>query len=295
MQTHFTTQRLQLHPMALQDADFILELTNTREWIEFIGNRNLSTTADAEKYIQKILDNPDVQYWVARLQNSMVPIGAITLIKRGYLEHKDIGFAFLPKYAKQGFAIEAATAVLAAVAESHPVVAAITVKENTNSILLLEKMGFSFEQEIEDEGEVLSQYIASADALKIASITRQFFGAFTNSGGNKPQLEAIYSVCLPEAIIIKKQGAGHEAYNLDTFVTPRKTILTDGTLQEFEERETAHTSTIVGNIAQRHSTYAKAGILNNVPFKQQGNKFFQYIKTGRDWKISSVAWEDESE
>ena len=90
----------------------------------------------------------------------------------------------------------------------------------------------------------------------------------------------------------KKTGLAEEVYTLQTFIEPRKKLLSDGTLTEFEEMETAEETKVIGNIAQRSSTYKKSGYLNRKYFKGNGNKFFQFIKTADGWKINSLIWED---
>ncbi|MEK6783305.1 MAG: GNAT family N-acetyltransferase [Bacteroidota bacterium] len=100
MQNNYLTNRLLLTELNPDDQEIILELLNTPEWIKFIGDRNVKTKEDAREYIQKIIDNPKANYWVVRLRHLQVPIGIITFIKRDYLEHYDIGFAFFSKYAK---------------------------------------------------------------------------------------------------------------------------------------------------------------------------------------------------
>ena len=47
----FETERLILKPADLEDADFFLKLYNLPSFIKFIGDRNLRTKEDAEKYI----------------------------------------------------------------------------------------------------------------------------------------------------------------------------------------------------------------------------------------------------
>ena len=102
----YKTERLQLQKLTLHDVNFIFELVNTGAWIKFIGDRQVKTTADAIAYIEKITANPDVNYWVVKLKDSIVPLGVITFIKRNYLEQHDIGFAFLPQHAKKGHALK---------------------------------------------------------------------------------------------------------------------------------------------------------------------------------------------
>ncbi len=160
MKSNYKTDRLLLRTLTLADAIFIFELVNTAGWIKFIGDRNVHTNEDAERYIQKILSNPDVSYRVVTLQDEQTAVGVVTLIKRNYLDHHDIGFAFLPTYAKQGYAFEASSAVLADLLKSnqHQTILATTLKENVSSIQLLQKLGFSFSKEITNENDTLQLY-----------------------------------------------------------------------------------------------------------------------------------------
>lgn len=160
MPTNYTTPRLLLHDLTLNDAEFISELVNTPEWIKFIGERNIRTQEDAIAYIQKLIYSPNINYWVVKLKGQQIPIGIITFIKREYLDYPDIGFAFLPKYTKQGYAYEASMTVLKDVMNVfvHAHILATTIKENINSIQLLEKLGFHFSKEIQVEDEMLLVY-----------------------------------------------------------------------------------------------------------------------------------------
>lgn len=160
MQNTFQTDRLILNELSSNDYEFIKELVNTQEWIQFIGQRNINSNEDSKAYIQKIIDNPNVKYWVVRLKDQQLPIGIITLIKRDYLEHHDIGFALLPKYSNNGYAYEAAKTVLDNLITNplHTLILATTLQENTNSIKLLNKLGLRFNKEIKVENELLSVF-----------------------------------------------------------------------------------------------------------------------------------------
>jgi len=165
MQTNYKTERLLLRTLIITDAAFIFELVNTAGWIQFIGDRNVHSLEDAEQYIQKILSNTDVHYRVVTLQDEHTAVGIVTLIKRNYLEHHDIGFAFLPTYAKQGYAFEAAQAVLTDLLQSnqHEIILATTLKENNPSIQLLQKLGFSFSKEINNGNDVLQLFAVNKE------------------------------------------------------------------------------------------------------------------------------------
>lgn len=154
------TERLSIIPLSETDTAFIFELLNTDCWIRYIGHRNIYTEADALAYIRKINENPDTTYLTVTLRETHTPVGLITLIRRNYLDFRDIGFAFLPVYAGKGYAYEAAKAVLDNLAESNSKEAllAITLPDNTASIRLIEKLGLRFERIIERDKESLHLY-----------------------------------------------------------------------------------------------------------------------------------------
>jgi RimJ/RimL family protein N-acetyltransferase len=72
------------------------------------------------------------------------------IIKRETLNNPDIGFAFLPAYNGKGYALEMASATLdfAKKTLGMPVISAITLPGNANSIRLLEKLGFRYSQQV---------------------------------------------------------------------------------------------------------------------------------------------------
>jgi RimJ/RimL family protein N-acetyltransferase len=160
MQQEFNTERLMLTALNNHESKFIFELLNTEGWIKFIGDRNIKSLTDADAYITRICNNKNVTYWVVKTKENNSSIGIITLIKRDYLEHHDIGFAFLPKFGKHGYAYEAANIILNYLFSigSHKKILATTIPENTKSIQLLEKLGLHFEKEIMIENETLHLY-----------------------------------------------------------------------------------------------------------------------------------------
>jgi RimJ/RimL family protein N-acetyltransferase len=77
------------------------------------------------------------------------------------LDAPDLGYAFLPAYWRQGFAAEAAAAVLnyGRGVLGLPRIVAFTTPENYRSIKLLEALGFRFERFMRYNGdEVVSLF-----------------------------------------------------------------------------------------------------------------------------------------
>ncbi|MCD6019934.1 MAG: hypothetical protein K0S53_3055 [Bacteroidetes bacterium] len=295
VQVPIVTDRLLIEPLTQGDNHFIYELVNTREWKQFIGDRNIASREEALVYIQKILGNRDISYWVVKLPQKKQSIGVITFIKRLYLEYHDIGFAFLPEYGKKGYAYEAVNSVLHNLLPGYesPKIFATTVPENENSIKLLHKLGMHFKKEIEVAEEKLHVYSVPSDRLRINEVVKAFFGIFANINHKQPDWSLLNHLCIPETILISKKDSDQAVYDLKSFVEPRKKILTDGTLTEFEEHEISSETQIVSNIAQRHSRYQKSGVMDKKPFVELGTKFFQFVKTQEGWKITSVIWEDD--
>jgi RimJ/RimL family protein N-acetyltransferase len=295
LQTQFETERLTLRPLALTDTAFIIALLNSPGWIAYIGERNIRTTDDAVAYINKINSNTAIQYWVVCRKTDGAAAGLVTCIKRDYLDHPDIGFAFLPEVEGRGFAYEAASVLLKYLLHetAFTTMLATTVPENVRSIRLLEKLGLHFQREIINEGNVLRVFAISAAEAELQQLVNAFYDLFTNADGKEPQLHAINALCIPGAVIIKQEKQQQTVYNLETFVAPREKILRDGTLTGFCESEIAAETKCVNETAQRFSRYRKSGVMNGVPFEAQGTKLFHFVKTASGWRIAGLLWEDD--
>lgn len=143
------TNRLYLRNLALQDAEFILQLVNTPAWLEHIGDKKVKNLEEARNYIKH---NPARSYKRSKyglkavvLKKDQRPIGICGLIQRDYLNHPDLGFAFLPQYSGQGFGYESSKAVLSQPYVKRPVYA-LTGPDNMASQGLLKKLGFVLEE-----------------------------------------------------------------------------------------------------------------------------------------------------
>lgn len=160
MKNKYISTRLVLEKLTLNDAPFIFELVNTNEWKQFIGDRNVLNIFLAEEYVKKIIASKNIAYWVIKLNRLQTPVGIITLIKRDFLPHYDIGFAIHPTYSKKGYAYEASKIILDDALNStmHPAILATTLSQNNRSIQLLEKLGLRFNKEIDVEGVKLLLY-----------------------------------------------------------------------------------------------------------------------------------------
>ena len=137
--------------------------------------------------------------------------------------------------------------------------------------------------------------MAAEDQPEIDELVGAFFRLFSNGNGVTPNLRAIFDLCIPEAVISRCVRPTPEVMSLHSFIAPRQELLTNGTLTDFHEVETANRTSIFGNIAQRACTYTKTGLLDGTPFETRGVKVFQFIKGPHGWRISALSWHDEGE
>jgi RimJ/RimL family protein N-acetyltransferase len=146
------TARLVLTQLGDPDAEFIRGLLNEPSFLRFIGDRGVRTTDDARRYIQ---DGPVASY--ARygfgllrvgLKSDDTPIGICGVLRRDTLPEPDLGFSLLPAYWSNGYAYEAASAVMQHASGTLGVgrILAITSVDNESSIRLLGKLDFRFER-----------------------------------------------------------------------------------------------------------------------------------------------------
>lgn len=153
------TVRLQLREITPDDAPFLLELLNTPDWLANIGDRKVNTLDDARKYIIHRLfaayHKFGFGFWLMERKTDSVPVGIAGLVKRDFLDDVDIGYALLPDFYGQGYAVEAAKAVLNIAKRklALPRLAAITIESNKPSQLVLEKIGLRFERIITVPGD----------------------------------------------------------------------------------------------------------------------------------------------
>jgi [ribosomal protein S5]-alanine N-acetyltransferase len=146
------TNRLTIRPFTLDDAGFIMDLVNDPDWLRFIGDKAVASKEDARRYLT---EGPLTMYEMhgfglcaVERTNDGSMIGMCGLVRRAGLEDVDVGYAFLPHGRGQGFAIEAAHAIV-----DHALtiigigrIVAITDPANVASTRVLEAIGMRFER-----------------------------------------------------------------------------------------------------------------------------------------------------
>jgi len=153
------TDRLELRQFRSDDAGFILELLNEPEFRRFIGDKGVRSLDDARDYLQHgpIASYAEHGFGILRANCSTSgdALGMCGLIWRPEFDDPDLGFAFLARHWSNGYASEAARAVLVYARFELGLrrVIAMADDDNRASVRVLEKLGFEFETRVTMPGE----------------------------------------------------------------------------------------------------------------------------------------------
>ena len=147
---HRETARLVISELTREDGELMLAILNDPDFIRNVADRGVRTVEQAQDYLEQGTIASYTQhgfgmYKVALKDGSA--IGLCGLVKRDFLEDVDIGYAYLPEYRGQGYALEAAQAVMDFAREELDLrrIVAIVSPENDRSVALLEKLGMASE------------------------------------------------------------------------------------------------------------------------------------------------------
>jgi len=120
MKIHIETDRLFMRDMMDEDVHGIYQMDSDAEVHKFLGNRPISTLAEAQKYIDSVKEQytaNGIGRWAVVEKESGDFIGwsgfrLITDEVAGRTNYYDLGYRFLKKYWGKGYATETAIASL---------------------------------------------------------------------------------------------------------------------------------------------------------------------------------------
>lgn len=166
-----TCTNVWLDPLSENDDEFLLALLRSPTYLEFVGDRGVSTLAESRAYLKSYFLASEAEhgfgYFVARTDANLA-MGMVGLMQRDFLDHPDLGFAFLPDYHGQGVAKRACELLLdkARLELGLDRLEAFTDASNTASQRLLSKLGFDYVGDFKhpDEEVLLQKYVLALGA-----------------------------------------------------------------------------------------------------------------------------------
>jgi RimJ/RimL family protein N-acetyltransferase len=148
--TILETDRLILRELVPDDAPFMLELLNDPAYIHNIADRGVRDLDGARRYLEERWRASYAEHgfglWVVVHRESGACTGLCGLVRREGLDDVDIGYAFLPAFRGQGYAVESALGVRAHARDVAGLtrLVAIVSPGNGPSIRVLEQLGMHF-------------------------------------------------------------------------------------------------------------------------------------------------------
>ncbi len=148
------------------DAEFIFELLNTPKFLKYIGDRGVRSVEEARQFIENRYRASYQEHgfglYIVELKKDRTHVGVCGFVKRDHFEFPDLGFAFLPEFEGKGYGFESANSTLEFGRKvlGFSCVLAITSIDNDVSGRLLKKLGFTFQEIIEQGEEKLKLYQA---------------------------------------------------------------------------------------------------------------------------------------
>ena len=95
-------------------------------------------------------------------------------------------------------------------------------------------------------------------------------------------------------LLIKNVSSTPEISFVQEFIESREALVHSGSLTRFHESEISESTVIFGNVAHRFSAYEKSGTSSGTSFDARRMVTTQFVKTPEGWKMSAMAWDDES-
>lgn len=167
------TERLDLKPPTLADANDFFEIRSNPEFMKYIGRHPMTHISEAEEYIQRILDGFKSKTglsWKICEKRSDKLIGYIGFWSIDYTHFRtEIGYGLHQDYHRKGYLTEALNTLTHFTFNQlgiHSVLADADVK-NVATIKLLEKCGFKKEAHFKESFYFDGKFLDSAIYCKV--------------------------------------------------------------------------------------------------------------------------------
>ncbi|MDE0758316.1 MAG: GNAT family N-acetyltransferase [Pseudomonadales bacterium] len=159
------TARLSFCEIKCTDAKFIREILNQPGYLPHIGDREVRTIEQAEETITEkfAYSSEGFGFYLMQRRDDDEVVGFAGIVDRDFLDTPDIGYALLQRHEGNGYATEAASAILDHARTSMQLkrVGAIISTGNDRSISVVQRIGMKFLKQVQypDEQELVNSYI----------------------------------------------------------------------------------------------------------------------------------------
>lgn len=167
------TERLLLREMTAADAESAYMLNLDPEVIRYTGDDPFSSTEEARTFLSNYASYKTYGFgrWAVILKETNEYLGWCGLKYTPELDEFDIGYRFMQKHWGKGYATESAKACLVVGFEQFGMKTIVgrAIIENGQSIRVLEKLGLTYKETLEEDGIREVIYSISSDERQMTS------------------------------------------------------------------------------------------------------------------------------
>jgi len=133
----------------------------------------------------------------------------------------------------------------------------------------------------------------SKELEQINDTITKLFAAISFPEGQPPNMHKIKGLFIDRGLLIDYNEEQAQIFGVVDFIEHFNQLCQEGIISGLEDREVYHKTKIYDRIAHRYSFYEARVDPASAPFAK-GINSIQLVKIGSEWRISSMAWNDDS-
>ena len=126
-------------------------------------------------------------------------------------------------------------------------------------------------------------------------VTEDFYESLSFMDGELPDLDTVRDLFYADGLLINNSFGKPVRFTVESFIESLRVQMEQGKLLQFMQRELYSKTEIFGRIAQRVSVYEYSFSYYETDNLPRGINYIQFVQEDDNWRISSMAWNDESE
>lgn len=126
----------------------------------------------------------------------------------------------------------------------------------------------------------------------VNSIISKLFAAISFEKGSQPRMHKMKDLFIEGGLLINYNEENPQIFRVEEFIDHFHDLHKQGVISGLEDREVHHKTKVYDRIAHRYSFYEARVSVDEEPFAV-GINSIQLIKIGKEWKVSSMAWNDD--
>jgi hypothetical protein len=130
---------------------------------------------------------------------------------------------------------------------------------------------------------------------EIDYLTKDFYQAISFSHSEPPDFTPVKILFFGTGILINNSFNKPITFTAETFVEAMESLVAEGNMEQFMQRELYSKTEIFGKVAHRISVYEYNFADHEMQKLPRGLNFIQFVQIEGNWRILSMAWFDENE